>query len=83
MGKHLFVNHCDDVFEQWEPLPVIAGRWQLAGGTLEILDNLPQDSTSAPVRATLVDGSVATDDGTTISLPRVDLENTAFNFFAG
>jgi hypothetical protein len=83
VGKHLFVNHCDDVFEPWEPSPVVAGQWPLTEGTLEILDEVPNGVDSATVRATLSGARVTTDSGTVLSLAVIELVNRSFNFFAG
>ncbi len=83
VGKHLFVNHCDDVLESWEPTAVVGRQWSLSDGTLELVDGLPTGTDSGLVRAVLTDATVTTETGTTIELGSVELLNTAFNFFAG
>ncbi len=82
IDKYLFSNHCDDTFESWEPEPVIAVRWQLTQGTIEILDDLPSGDDSAHVRASLSGAIVTTDAGTEIPLDTIELVNRSFNFFA-
>ncbi len=83
VGKHLFANHCDDVFELWEPNPVVAARWPITAGTLEILDELPAGEVSAEVRATLTGAVATTDSGTEVPFGPIDLFNRSFGFLAG
>jgi hypothetical protein len=83
VGKHLFVNHCDDVLEPWEPNPVVGGQWQLTSGTLEVLDDLPAAAETGPVRAVVSDAAVTTERGAAIAIGRIELLNSAFNMFAG
>lgn len=83
VGKHQFVQHCDDAIEEWEPQPVTVARWALQGGTIEILDPVPaSDEPPAEVHATLTNAWVQLDAGR-LQLPDLDLVNTAFNLFAG
>ncbi len=83
VGKHLFVNHCDDVMEPWEPLPVIAGEWQISAGALEIIDAFPTGFESGPVGAVLAGARIVTPSGSTLELPTLNLTNRSFNAFAG
>jgi hypothetical protein len=83
VGKHLFVDHCDDVAEPWEPSPVVGKRWPLTAGSLVILDDFPVDPEPGSVRATLTGGLLETPDGRRIELPPIELSNRSFNFFAG
>lgn len=82
IGKFLFTNHCDDVFEGWEPDRVVAARWTLSTGSIELLDALPTTD-PARVRAILRDATVVTSRGTVLELPTTELVNRSFNFFAG
>ncbi len=82
-GKFLFVNHCDDVFEPWEPEPVIAGRWQLSGGRLQLLDGVGGEQSTGLVRAVLLGATINTDSGRQITFDRIELENRSFGFLAG
>lgn len=83
VGEFLFANHCDDVFEDWEPSPVIAADWMIDAGVLHVLDDTPLGTDSATVRARLEGAVVATPSGRTVPLSTVDLSNRSFNFFAG
>lgn len=83
IGKNLFSEHCNDAIEGWIALPTIAAQWPVAGGTITVADPIPgYEDDPARVRAALEGGRVDTGFGV-ITLPRVDLDNTGFNFFAG
>lgn len=83
VGEFLFSNHCDDVFESWEPSPVVAAEWMLDAGVIEVLDDFPSGMDPGSVRARLDGGVVVTDSGRRIPLPTIELINRGFNFFAG
>lgn len=83
VGAHLFTNHCDDVFEPWEPTVTIGARWPVTDGMLTILDPLPVGADSGLVRARLSDAAVTTDTDRAIALEPIDLTNESFNFLAG
>lgn len=83
IGKNLFSEHCNDAIEGWIALPTIATQWPLAAGTVTIADSIPgYEEDPARVRAVLEGGQVDTGSGS-ITLPRVELDNSDFNFFAG
>lgn len=83
IGKNLFSEHCNDAIEDWIALPTIAVQWPLNAGTITISDPVPHyEDEPARVRAALEGGQVDTGSGS-IALPRVELDNTGFNFFAG
>lgn len=83
IGKNLFSEHCNDAIEGWIALPTIAAQWPLAAGTITIADPIPgYEDEPARVSAVLEGGRVDLESGS-ISLPRLDLDNTDFNFFAG
>lgn len=83
VGKNLFSEHCNDAIEMWIALPTIAQQWPLSGGKVVVTDPMPgPDEGPAHVRAVLVGGEIETESGT-IQLPRIDLDNESFNFFAG
>lgn len=83
IGEFLFVNHCDDVFESWEPSAVVAADWVLDSGVIEVLDDFPEGMEPASVNARLDGAAVVTDSGRRIPLPTIELHNRGFNFFAG
>ena len=83
IGKNLFAEHCNDAIEDWLALPTISSRWPLTAGTVTIVDQVPaREEGPARVRAILDGGQVDIGAGA-IALPRVDLDNRSFNFFAG
>ena len=83
VGKNLFSEHCNDAIEMWIALPTIAQQWPLSAGRVVITDPMPgPDEDPAHVRALLEGGEIETVDGR-IQLPRLDLDNESFNFFAG
>ena len=83
IGKNLFSEHCNDAIEDWIALPTITVQWPLTAGTIIITDPIPgYDEDPARVSAALDGGQVIVGDAT-ISLPKVELDNTGFNFFAG
>jgi hypothetical protein len=83
VGKYLFLNHCDDVFEPWEPNQIIAAEWPVTG-MLEVLDTFPETEEPAPaaVRALLSGAQVTTSRGV-IDLGDIELANDSFNFLPG
>lgn len=83
VGKNLFSEHCNDAIEMWIALPTMAQQWPLSGGKVVVTDPMPgPDGDPAHVRAVLEGGRIETESGT-IQLPRIDLDNRSFNFFAG
>ncbi len=83
VGKNLFSEHCNDAIEMWIALPTIAQQWPLSGGKVVVTDTMPgPDDEPAYVRAVLEGGEIETESGM-IQLPRIDLDNESFNFFAG
>jgi hypothetical protein len=84
VGRHLFVNHCDDVLEWFEPeserfvtWPVTAGRFDYTPG-----EDTGLCTGSGPVTTQLLDAVVTTPGGS-IELPTIPLVNDAFGCFAG
>lgn len=83
IGKNLFSEHCNDAIEDWIALPAIAVRWPLTAGVITIVDQVPApDEGPARVRASLDDGQVDSGAGA-IALPKIELDNPSYNFFAG
>ncbi len=83
IGKQLFSEHCNDAIEPWVASPTVSARWPLTSGTVILLDALPDSGAPpAPVRA-ILDEAVVDTGTTSIELPSIDLNNTAFNLFAG
>ncbi len=71
------------MFEPWEPEPVVAGRWQLSGGKLQLLDVVSVEQSTGPVRAVLLGATIDTNTGRRITFDRIELENRCFGFLAG
>jgi hypothetical protein len=84
VGKDLFAQSCDDVIEFWEPATIITATWPLAAGTFELAlpDTAVPGCGANDVTTTLVGAMVDTPLGP-ISLPELDLANTAWGCFAG
>ena len=84
VGEYLFVNHCDDVMEWFEPEPVRWAEWEVVEGRF---DYRPGDDTgmctqTGPVTTVLRDARLATPTGQ-IALAPIELVNEAFGCFAG
>lgn len=60
---------------------VVAGRWQLGGGKLQLLDVVSVEQSTGPVRAVLL--GATTDTGRRITSDRIELENRCFGLLAG
>ncbi len=84
VGEHLFVNHCDDVLEWFEPEAQRLAEWPVTAGRF---DYQPGEDTGfctggRPVVTTLTDALVTTPLGEQ-PLPTLELTNDAFGCFAG
>jgi hypothetical protein len=82
VGKNLLANHCDDVVEGWEPVPVVAGQWELAAGTLLFTPPADGPCSGGPIEATLIGASIAMADGL-LEIPDLSMVNDAYGCFAG
>lgn len=82
VGRHLFVNHCDDVVEWFEPDPERVVSYELSAGSFDFAPPPPGSSGDEPV-AIVIEGAVV--DGPTgpIPLGALTIENAAYGFFAG
>lgn len=82
-GKNLFAEHCNDAIEDWVVLPDITIQWPLIEGIVTVTDPIPGlEDAPALVRAVFDGGQIETESGL-VSLPRIELNNRSFNFFAG
>lgn len=84
VGEHLFVNHCDDVMEWFEPEQIRLAEWDVVGGRF---DYRPEGAGGAcsdtpSVTTVLSEVSVATPTGP-VALGPIELVNEAFGCFAG
>ncbi len=84
VGEHLFVNHCDDVMEWFEPEQIRLAEWDVVSGRF---DYRPEDasgicSETPSVTTVLRDTRVATPTGD-VTLGAIELVNEAFGCFAG
>jgi hypothetical protein len=81
-GENLLVNHCDDVVEPDEPVRVEAAAWPIVGGEIDF--EAPEElcgaagSVEATLRGLVVAGPLGS-----ITLPDLDVVNTACGCFAG
>lgn len=85
VGKHLFVQHCDDAVEQWEASPVVLpDPWPLTSGTFEppVTDDEIGACVPNPVSTRLTGAIVATPAGA-VELPPITMHNEAWGCFAG
>ena len=83
VGKHLFAQNCDDVAEYWEPERIITATWPIVAGSFG-LDTVASsmDCGGTSVTTTLTAAVVDTPSGP-ISLPTLELTNSAWGCFAG
>lgn len=82
LGTNLLVNHCDDVVEPDEPVRVEAAVWTITGGTIDFEAPSELCGAAGPVQATL-SGLVVAGPLGSITLPDLDVVNTAYGCFAG
>ena len=83
VGKNLLANHCDDVFESWEPVPSVARQWDLTAGTLTFTPPPGGPcSGGGPVEADPGRRQVTTVAGE-IAIPELSMTNDAYGCFAG
>jgi hypothetical protein len=82
-GVHLFANHCDDVWEWFEPEATVAVDWDVTSGHFEYpAASIDGCAGGPPVTIRLVDASVDTSSGP-VELDSVEIRNSAFGCFAG
>jgi hypothetical protein len=84
VGEHLFVNHCDDVMEWFEPEQTRLAEWDVVSGRF---DYRPEGvggvcSQTPSVTTVLSEVRVATPTGP-VALGPIELVNEAFGCFAG
>ncbi len=83
VGKHLFVQSCDDVIEEWEAESIFVGQFPMTAGELRFLTPPPvYGDRAGAVEAELV-GAVITTGVGALTLPDLALSNVAYGFFAG
>jgi hypothetical protein len=84
VGKNLFVQHCDDVVEQWEAEPVVAARWPLTSGTFVLTPPAGDTGGCGGLSvSTDLTGAVARTPAGEVELPALSLVNAAWGCFAG
>jgi hypothetical protein len=83
LGEDLLANHCDDVIEEGEPIPVIEEEWVINGGTLEFDDpGTGLCGAPGPVTGTLT-GLTAENNDSTVDIGDVEVVNDSYGCFAG
>ncbi|HSJ70619.1 MAG TPA: hypothetical protein VLA29_03110 [Acidimicrobiia bacterium] len=82
LGTNLLVNHCDDVVEPHEPVRVETAVWPIIGGTIDFEAPSELCGAAGPIEATLRGLVVAGPLGS-MTLPDLDVVNTAYGCFAG
>ncbi len=84
VGEHLFVNHCDDVMEWFEPEQIRLAEWEVVSGRFDYRPDGAGGSCSETPSVTTVfsEVSVVTPNGP-VPLGPLQLVNEAFGCFAG
>lgn len=83
VGRDLFANHCDDVWEEGEPEPVVDATWAVTAGTLVVEGVGSGDCGSISAAGILTGAVIESPDGATIELGDVELRNDGYGCFAG
>lgn len=81
-GDRLFADHCDDVREVFEPLPVVVATWPVSAGTFVYPGEPATDCSAGSVSTELIGARVDTPAGS-VDLEPVTLWNPTFGCFAG
>jgi len=83
LGEDLLANHCDDVLEEGEPVPVIEEEWAVNAGTLEFEDpDAGICGAPGPVTGSFT-GLTAGNDSSTVDLGDLEVVNVSFGCLAG
>ncbi len=83
-GRHLFVDHCDDVTKWFEPVSQRLAEWPVTAGRFDYQpgEDTGSCTSGARVTTTLTDAVATTPLGEQ-PLPTLELVNDAFGCFAG
>jgi len=83
VGKDLLANHCDDVIEEGEPVPVVEEEWVIDGGTLEFVHtDAGLCGGSGPVTGSFT-GLTATNSSSSLVIADLEIVNENYGCFAG
>lgn len=83
LGEDLLANHCDDVIEEGEPVPLIEEEWVINGGTLEFDDpGTGICGAPGPVSGTFT-GLTAENNANTVDIGDLEVVNSSYGCFAG
>jgi hypothetical protein len=82
-GAHLFANHCDDVWEWFEPEPLPAVEWGVTAGQFTYPETSDEICAGdPPATIILTNATVDTPEGP-VRLDPIEITNTSFGCFAG
>jgi hypothetical protein len=82
LGENLLVNHCDDVIGTDEPVRVEVAVWPIIGGTIDFEAPSELCGAAGPIEA-MLRGLVVAGPLGSMTLPDLDVVNTAYGCFAG
>lgn len=83
VGKDLLANHCDDVLEEGEPVPVIEEEWTVDGGLLNFVHpDTGLCGATGPVAGTFT-ALTAANSTSSIDIGDLEVVNENYGCFAG
>ncbi len=83
LGEDLLANHCDDVLEEGEPVPVIEEEWVINGGTLEFEDPATGLCGAPGSVIGTFTGLTAENNASTADIGDLEVVNDSYGCFAG
>jgi hypothetical protein len=82
-GAHLFVNHCDDVAEWFEPDYTPALEWAVSAGEFTYPETSGEICAGEPPQTITLTGATVDTPAGPVVLDPIEITNTSFGCFAG
>jgi len=83
VGKNLFAQSCDDVFEFWEPESIVAASWPIVAGSFELDAPATSEGCGGSRVSTTLNAAIVDTPSGQEMLPTLELTNAAWGCFAG
>ncbi|MEX1286784.1 MAG: hypothetical protein AB1Z57_02485 [Acidimicrobiia bacterium] len=83
VGTDLMAGHCDDVYEEGEPIPHVEERMELSATSFSYADSAAAGECPSVVRAEFAGMTATTADGVVVEIGDLTVTNDAFGCFAG